>query len=380
MTMQARVPTLPRTAGPGPGARAEEDEADVPGRHLLGRPVWLIAVLAALLRVPYLHAPMSPDEGGFLIVAHHWHSGGGSLYGPYWVDRPPLLIALFRVADLLGGLTALRVIGCLAVGVAVLGVGLAAAAAAPATRVARRASVWASAVAAALLVAPTGGAVMVNGELLATPFIAFGVAFTIRAVRDHQGWIGPRVSAVLAGACAVAAAMVKQNMIDVVVFGAVLGLVAALRHVITVPALLRRVGLAVAGGVAAFAVVLVGAAMRGTTPGALYFAMYPFRLRAAQVMAQNPSDARSQQFSNMVGQWVVTGAPIIIVAFLAVLLLRGPGRGRFALPLAVATLVLTVYDAVSIGAGGSYWSHYILQLVVPTALMTGMLLGTVPRI
>ncbi len=196
----------------------------MPGRHRLGRPVWLVAVLASLLRVPYMHAPMSPDEGGFLVVAQHWHSGGGSLYGPYWVDRPPLLIALFRLADLLGGFTALRVIGCVAVAVAVVGVGLAAAAGAPDVRVARRASVWASIVAAALLVTPTGGAVMVNGELLATPFIAFGIAFTIRAVRGHQGWIGPRVSAVLAGVCAVAAAMVKQNMIDVVVFAAVLEL------------------------------------------------------------------------------------------------------------------------------------------------------------
>ena len=266
-------------------------------------------------------------------------------------------------------------IGCIAVALTVLGVGLAAAAGASDVPVARRASVWASIVAAALLVTPLGGAVMVNGELLAAPFIAFGIAFTIRAVRSHQGWIGPRVSAVLAGAFAVAAAMVKQNMIDVVVFGAVLGLVVALRRVVPVAALARRAALAVAGGAVTFALILVGAAARGTSPGGLYFAMYPFRLRASQVMAQTPNPTRSEHLSHMVQQWVVTGAPIVIVTFLAVLLLRGPGKGRFALPLALATIVLTAYDAISIYAGGSFWSHYILQLVVPTALMTGMLLG-----
>ena len=63
---------------------------------------------------------------------------------------------------------------------------------------------------------------------------------------------------------------------------------------------------------------------------------------------------------------------------MALVLLRRTPVGPFAGPLAVATLVLTAYDVASIIAGGSYWSHYMLQLVVPTALMAGLMLASVP--
>jgi len=53
-------------------------------------------VLALLLRVPYLSTPLGRDEGGIAYVASHWSVGHGSLYGAYWVDRPPLLIAETR--------------------------------------------------------------------------------------------------------------------------------------------------------------------------------------------------------------------------------------------------------------------------------------------
>ena len=60
-------------------------------------PVVPIAVGAvALSRLLFLARPATPDEGGFLMVASQWHVGGTSLYGDYWVDRPPLLIGIFR--------------------------------------------------------------------------------------------------------------------------------------------------------------------------------------------------------------------------------------------------------------------------------------------
>ena len=74
------------------------------------RLVYLLAASAAVLWLPTLLMPLSPDEGGFLLVASQW-SPGTSLYGDYWVDRPPLLIGLFQLADLGGGALALRIIG-----------------------------------------------------------------------------------------------------------------------------------------------------------------------------------------------------------------------------------------------------------------------------
>lgn len=119
VTTEARPDVLP--AGTDTGLQGAPS-TQRPGT--LALPVLGLAVLTALLRLSALGAPLSADEGGFLVVARQWRPGS-SLYGDYWVDRPPLLLALFHVADALGGLPALRVMGCVAAGVTVLGVGLA---------------------------------------------------------------------------------------------------------------------------------------------------------------------------------------------------------------------------------------------------------------
>lgn len=146
--------TLAHTVRPGPVS------ARTPGL-----PDWtIVASVAAAVacRIPFLgHAPW-PDEAGFLLVGRQWNGGGASLYGNYWVDRPPLLITIFRVAAFSGGLTALRVIGCIAVGIVVLGC----------ARVAgliggAQAARWAAVAAAALTISPLLGGYEVNGELLA---------------------------------------------------------------------------------------------------------------------------------------------------------------------------------------------------------------------
>src|SRR6478735_10930432 len=81
---------------------------------------WIALVVALALRVPFLHAPAAPDEAGFLQVAGQWSPGGGSLYGRYWVDRPPLLIGIYQLAAAAGGVVPLRLLGCAAVAVTVL--------------------------------------------------------------------------------------------------------------------------------------------------------------------------------------------------------------------------------------------------------------------
>src|SRR5262245_49190866 len=64
----------------------------------------LVSVLVMLLiRAPFLFRPLESDEGGFLMVADQWDDGGSSLYGGQWVDRPPLLLLVFKLAALWGG-------------------------------------------------------------------------------------------------------------------------------------------------------------------------------------------------------------------------------------------------------------------------------------
>jgi hypothetical protein len=44
-------------------------------RGKTGRLTWLAAAAAALLWLPFLTKPLSPDEGGFLLVASQWQPG-----------------------------------------------------------------------------------------------------------------------------------------------------------------------------------------------------------------------------------------------------------------------------------------------------------------
>lgn len=307
---------------------------------------------------------MFSDEGGFLVVGGQWRHGD-SLYGHYWVDRPPLLIAIFELADRVGGLTGLRLIGCLAAAVTVLGVGVAA------RQVAGpRAAGWAAATACALLITPVAGALTVGGELLAAPFVAWGIVLTGRSLlrSDRSRW-----SAFAGGLCAVAAVFVKQNMLDVLVFAAVLGTLTMTRRLIPVEELLRRALWFAAGGVGGAVVILSAAALKGTSVWGVYFAMYPFRLRAALVIGQHPVGERLNRLETMMGEWASTGAPVLVIGFVALLLWRRFALGTRGSPAAVAITALLTYDAVSIAAGGSYWSHYTVQLVVPVALAAGLL-------
>src|SRR4051794_15625474 len=148
---------------------------------------WLVAALAwaaVLARLPAVARPLSNDEGGFLMVAAQW-APGSSLYGNYWVDRPPLIIGLFQLADLLGGgPVTLRLLAAAWVGTSVV---LAAALARAVGRAAGRpraaalGPVWAAATAAVFLVTPLFDPGEVDGELLAVPFVLAGLIAVLEA-------------------------------------------------------------------------------------------------------------------------------------------------------------------------------------------------------
>ncbi len=357
-----------RTAHPEPAVRTSTSPA-------LPRPVVGLALLAALLRLPYVAAPLSHDEAGYLMIARQWHAGP-SLYGHYWVDRPPLLLELFRVAGAGGGHTALRLLGCVAAALTVLGVGLAV------RRVGSpSASTWSAAAACALLVSPLVGTTPVNGELLAAPFIAFGVWLAVCAIdgsgRGRAGW-----AAAGAGACATAAVLVKQNMLDVAVFAVVLGLV-ALRLGWSRAALGRAAIWFTGGGLATAVAVLGLARWSGTSPGGVFFAMYPFRWHATSVVEHHGLHSRIARLLGLGSTELLSVGPVLLVA-LAVVLVVLHVRHRHPLgdwvPVAVATLALAAYAVVSIAAGGSYWGHYLVQLAVPTSLAAGLLVAAVPRL
>jgi hypothetical protein len=331
--------------------------------HLKRHTALVIALVAVLVRLPYLANDPSRDEAGFLLVGQQWHSGG-SLYGNYWVDRPPLLITIFRAAAQLGGLVPLRLIGCLATVLVILGT----------AHLARRlggprAAPWAGLTAAALCVTPLLGGQAVNGELLSAPFVVAGLIAVLTAI-DHPGERRAAVAAGLGGAALMASLLVKQNMVDVAVFAAAALLLAWHRGEMTAPRLTRSILAAAAGAVACLGVVVLWTMSHGTSVVGVFDAMYPFRIEAGRVMAASNRTAADVRLRALVLCWVVSGGAVIMAVTARALLTR---RLR---DTAVWALVATMlFDVVSIALGGSYWNHYLIQLVVPMAVLSGLLVA-----
>ncbi|MEG9225452.1 hypothetical protein [Aeromicrobium sp. Sec7.5] len=314
-----------------------------------------LAVVAAGLRLPFLGAPAGNDEAGFLIVARSWEAGS-SLYGDYWVDRPPLILWIF---DLAGDLTTLRVLGCLAAAATVVAVGGAAAVAAG-----RRAAPWAAAAAAVWCASPWLGTVRVNGEILAAPFVAASILCTLLALRRPDRTVP---WAIAAGVLATAAFGIKQSTVDPFVFAVVAAVVLA----VVQPAERRRATLLVAAGVlgalGTTALLVLSASLRGTAPGELFRAVVVFRFDAGQVIGSSASGATDTRLLALAGTWAVSGLAVLSVAVLVLALRRRRD------PVVVATAATVVVSSAIALLGGSYWAHYLIQLVPAVALGAGLL-------
>ena len=322
-----------------------------------------IAVTIAV-KLPLVGIPAWSDEGGFLQVAHDWRLGGTSgphgLYGDHWVDRPPVLITLFGLADRLGGCSALRLLGAVAAAITVgcvawTGHSLAG----------PRAARWAAVTAAALLANPLLSTYMVDGELLAAPFIAAGVGCAVRglAAPGRGGlllWAG-------SGALAVTALLTKQNMADVFVFAAAALLAGGLLGSLG-PRRACALLAAFTVGVVGFGAAIAGWTLaHGTSLDGVYYAMYPFRVDAAEATAGMVTGVR-ERLGKMVAAALLSGlVPLAVWALLAGL--RRPNRDAGVL----ALLTVLGFDVVSIAAGTSYWLHYLVQPVVAVAALTGVL-------
>ncbi|MFC7492904.1 MULTISPECIES: hypothetical protein [unclassified Nocardioides] len=321
-----------------------------------GRAAWGVAGLAAaagLCAVPYAGRPLSPDEGGLLLLASQW-SPGSSLYGDYFVDRPPGLIALVALADAAGGGWALRALGVMAAVTAVLLSGVVGRLAAPERPVA---PVLTAATAALLTASPLFGGTVVNGELLGLPLLLGAMVSVLRSVAAPTTramlWWG-----VLAGAAAAGGALVKQSLLDAFVFTVVLLLVSRRAR----PAVGVAVGAIVTVGLAVWA-----AAERGTDPVALWDAVFVFRGDAATVIAESATSATTRRLGAMLLALLATGVPVLVA-----LLARGlPHPARTGAPdlrwPAAATLA---WELTTVLLGGSYWLHYLMGLVPGLVLLT----------
>ena len=334
--------------------------AEAPWRRRIGTApkTWVVAMAAGvcLAWLPFLNRSLSPDEAGYLIVAGQWHDGT-SLYGDYWVDRPPALIALFELADALGGAVPLRLLGALAAVVTVILSGVLGRLAAPERR---SAPVITAGAAAVCVATPLFGGTVVNGELLGLPFLVAGMALFVAsaASRSSRRALG---LAVAAGAAGAVGALVKQSMVDVFVLGAVLAL--------TSGAARRRLPALLTGALVAIALVVAAAWARGTVPVELWDAVVTFRIDAARELAGDSGNAPAR-LAGLLGALAASGVPLLVAA----LIWKGRGdpsvQGPWTAPdLRVAAYVVLTFELFVAVLGGSYWLHYLMALVPGAVLV-----------
>ncbi|GAA3678746.1 hypothetical protein GCM10022237_42640 [Nocardioides ginsengisoli] len=343
-----------------------------PRRVRVSPVTYVAAVVTVLAWAPFLTQPLTADEAGFLMLGREW-GHGTSLYGNYWVDRPPVLLWLYRLGAHLmpvttpaGGLTApgVRLLGVMAAGAAVVLAGVLAAAVASRLQIERPGwtIVGAPVLAGALLTTPLFGMPETNGEVLAVPFVLLGLWAAVRALEAPTGrrtlaW------AAGAGAAGMTAMLIKQSLADALVFGLVLALLSPQR---------RRLLAGLAGGaISVLAGALASAAALGTTPAGLWDAVVVFRIHASAVISTSASSSTPQRMSHVAQAFVTSGAALVLVATVVPVLRRvlRPTPER-ALP--AAAMALVAWELVGVAAGGSYWMHYLTGLVPGLVLLVAL--------
>jgi hypothetical protein len=332
-----------------------------------------IAAAAVAACALSLGRTLSPDEAGLLIIAEQW-APGTSLYGDYWVDRPPLLLMIVALLPVGAGPEALRALGLVVVAVSVL---LAGAVGRVAARRSTSAPVLTAGTAALLVSTPLFGGGEVAAELLGLPFVLAGTACALAwadAVRDGRGTVALLARAAGAGSAGAAAILVKQNLVDVAVLVLVLVLLGARalpprRDGRPAPRLLLAAG-SILGGVVTAVVVLTLAWARGTDPLPLWEAVMGFRSEALAVILDDATGATVERLLRVPLVVVLSGVPVLVV-----LLVRRARRGTRSadeVALGAAVTAVLTWEVLAVLLGGSYWLHYLVGLVPGMVLLAAL--------
>jgi hypothetical protein len=336
-------------------------------RRTEGRFLVLLCGLVVLVRATFVPRPLRNDEGGYLLIARHWHTGGEFVYGDYFVDRPPLLMLIFRIASLTEWDQAIRVVAIPFVLVFVLA--------------GRRAGTllggpaggrWAAVVAAGIMCSPGLAAEQADGELFGACLVLAAIALGLSAW--HAGTDGRRLAwATAAGAVGAAAPLVKQSLVEGLLLLAGLAVLGCRGRA----ASRRRALLVGAGGLlgalvpVALAVLWLTAAQ--VAPGDAWHDLLGSRRVALDILWSTSPDDSVRRIGQLLVLGSVTGLlPVVLTWFLAAR--RGLGRGSVDVRLITPLLLVGM---VGIASGGGYWPPYLLQLAPGAVLAAGALAPSV---
>jgi 4-amino-4-deoxy-L-arabinose transferase-like glycosyltransferase len=323
------------------------------------RSIGLGAGLALALHLPFVGGALQPDEGGYLLVARHWHDDGGWLYGQFWVDRPPLLILAFRLVDTLLGPDWVRVLACVAAVV------LAAAGGWSGWLVRGAAGArWAGLTAAAIGSSYAVGASTANGEILAAPFMMLSCACILYALHRADENRRRALWAAAAGVAGSSAVLVKQNFVDALVFCGVLLLAMVWRGDLPRRSGLRLLGWLAAGAALPVAATLGWAYQHGAGAGQLWYMLYGFRAAALEAIADQEAEPVLTRLVLLAGLAVLSGIVMLAWRFLH----ASRSQLRRGDPCTLAVVAMLGTGLAGILLGGSYWSHYLIQMGPALAL------------
>lgn len=320
-----------------------------------------LCLVVVLVRATFVLRPLRNDEGGYLLAARQWHAGGEFMYGDYFVDRPPLLMLVFKVASLTEWDQAIRVLAIPFALVFVLA-GWRAGTLLGGPLGGR----WAAVVAAAIMCSPGLAAEQADGELFGAVLVMGALALALSAWHTDSDTRRFGV-AVAAGAVAAAAPLVKQSLVEglLLLGGLVLwGWWGADR---------RRAVLVGSGGLlgalipcASFVLWLTAA---GISPAAAWYELVGSRGVAFDaIWATSPDDSLFRAGLLLV-LGTITGLLPLVITWL-VPALRGPRRTPAE---GMLITLLLVFGVVGIASGGAYWPPYLLQLAPAAVLAVGAL-------
>jgi 4-amino-4-deoxy-L-arabinose transferase-like glycosyltransferase len=296
------------------------------------------AALAVLVRLPFLDAPLTADEGGYAEAARLW-ARGATLYRDVWVDRPQGLLLVFRAVvaagsspDVIRG--AAMLVGAASV-VATFFLAL---------RLVSRTA----AIAAAVLTATAGASPFVESFTLAGELVASLVAVLALLVFTHYVRSRRLVWLLLAGLLGGCAVMVKQSGFD-----ALVAIVAYLGWTER----RRAVGPALAT-VGAAAVPVVAGAVSAVTFHRWWFAVVGYRGSGDSIV----TGSFVHRLDLLANSLPSAARGLGLLAALAVVGWRGS-------PLLVRLWLGAA--ALGVVGGGNFHYHYYLQLVAPLSILAG---------
>lgn len=221
---------------------------------------------------------------------------------------------------------------------------------------------WAAVVAAGLMCSPALAADQADGELFAVALVMTSIALVVTAWRlrpsARQFWL-----ACAAGVFAGAAPLVKQNMLEGLLFAALLVLLACRsRRAAGHRELLVGAG-ALAGSLVPALVLGSWARAAGVELVRVWQELVAFRGTAFDVIWSGSSQASTGRLLRLVVLGLLSGVlPVVGVWLVAV------RRRAQRSPETRAVTGLLAFGGLAVVAGGSYWPHYLLQLA-PAAVL-----------